>query len=243
MDPDWIVLMDDDGRPEPGVLERFQAECRSEAEAWLAAVYHPDGRICDINRPWVNPFWHRDVFWRTLTGKGRDGFHMSASDYDAPAPVEIDGGSFVGLFVSREGMKKAGYPDGRLFVYGEDVLFTLGLSKAGGRVLFDPALRFEHDYSTTSEADRRFRPLWKSYYLHRNLLLVYRVAAGWLFWPALLIVLPGWILKTRDHRGERWRFLTLTLRAIRDGLLKRTRIPHDRVRAWSGDGTLGGPGD
>ncbi|WP_260107659.1 hypothetical protein [Phaeobacter inhibens] len=58
------------------------------------------------------------------------------------------------------------------------------------------------------------------YYHHRNLLLLYRQAAGWLFWPVLLLILPKWILKVRHHPGVRWAYLRLTWLAVRDGLLR-----------------------
>ena len=232
-DPDWIVVMDDDARPEPGALARFHAADRSGAEAWAAAVYHPDGRICDINRPSINPFWHREVLIRMLGGAGRDGFHLGPSDYAAVEPRDIDGTSFVGLFVSRAAIGRVGFPDGRLFLYGDDVLYTLGLTRAGGRIRFDPALRFEHDFSTMTETDRRFRPLWKSYYHYRNLLMVYRMAAGAFFWPALAVVLPKWLLKVRHHSGERRAYLRLLAKAVGHGLSRNTDVAHDQVVAWA----------
>ena len=232
-DPDWVVVMDDDARPEPGALAAFHGRDRSRAEAWAAAVYHPDGRICDMNRPSINPFWHREVLWRTLMGRGRDGFHLGRADYDGTELREIDGTSFVGFFISRKGIARAGFPDGRLFLYGDDVLYTLGLSHAGGRILFDPGLRFEHDFSTMSDADKRFRPLWKSYYHYRNLLMVYRLCSGWLF----VLVGPAaalkWLSKVRHHGGERRAFLGYVLRALRDGVLGRTGVSHDRVVDWA----------
>ena len=142
-DPDWMVVMDDDARPAPGALAAFHAEDRSGAEAWGAAVFHPgpERRVCDMNRPAINPFWHRDVMWRTLTGQGRDGFHMGPADFAPDAPKrDVDVLSFVGFFVSRAAITRVGYPDGRLFIYGDDTLYTLGLARAGGRLVFDPAL-------------------------------------------------------------------------------------------------------
>ncbi|ANT63807.1 hypothetical protein AYJ57_25370 (plasmid) [Salipiger sp. CCB-MM3] len=231
-DPDWVLVMDDDGRPEPGTLELFHAEDRACAEAWAAAVYHPDGRICDMNRPWLNPFWHHGVFLRTIFGKGRDGFHLGREEYEAGRCCDIDGTSFVGLFVSRAAIARGGYPDGSLFIYGDDVLYTLGITKAGGRIVFDPTLRFEHDFSSMTEADRRFSPLWKSYYHYRNLLMVYRLVSG----PFFVFVLPAvtfkWLFKIRFHGGERRAFLSYLLRALRDGLLRRTEVGHAEVMNW-----------
>ena len=234
--PAWLVLMDDDARPEPGALKAFCARARDHAEGWAAAVYHPDGRICDINRPSINPFWHREVFWRTALGGGRGAFHLGPEDFAADSDRAVDGTSFVGFFISRAGVERVGYPDPRLFLYGDDVLYTLELSKAGGEIRFDPNIRFEHDFSTISASEKRFRPIWKSYYHHRNLLLVYKMAAGWLFWPALLVVVPKWLSKLRHHKGERVVFLKLILRAVRDGLRGHTDVPHRRVLRWSSDG-------
>ena len=233
-DPDWILVMDDDARPAPGALAAFHAAPRGGAEAWAAAVYHPDGRICDMNRPSINPFWHREVLWRTLRGQGRDGFHIGAREYAAAGPCGIDGASFVGLYLSRAAIARVGYPDGRLFIYGEDALYTLGLTHAGGRILFDPNLRFEHDFSTMTDTDRRFRPLWKSYYHYRNLLMVYRLASGGVFWLVLPAAGVKWLLKMRHHSGERAAFTGLVLRALRDGMLNRTDVPHAKVLAWAG---------
>ncbi|MCM2563861.1 glycosyltransferase [Lutimaribacter sp. EGI FJ00015] len=234
-DPDWLVVMDDDSRPTPGTLETFQAADRSTAEAWAAAVYlpGPDKQICDMNRPAVNPFWHRRILWRTLLGRGRDGFHLGPADYAPDAgPRAVDSASFVGLFISRAAVARAGYPDGQLFIYGDDTLYTLTLSRAGGRILFDPSLVFEHDFSTHSETDKRFRPLWKSYYHYRNLLMVYRLCSGRLF----VLVAPAaalkWLLKVRHHSGERRAFLGYVTRALRDGILRRTDVSHDTVKGW-----------
>ncbi len=238
-DPDWLVVMDDDARPDIGALATFHSKDRTGYAAWGAAVRHPDGRICDINRPSINPFWNRAAFVRTALGGGREGFHLSEKDYQATAVRRVDAASFVGLFVSRAAINRVGYPDGRLFVYGDDVLYTLGLTAAGGRIAFDPGVRFEHDFSTIATGQKRFHPLWKCYYHHRNLLLVYRQAAGVMFWPALLIILPKWLSKLRHYPGERRMFLKLLGLAVRDGLIQRTGVDHDAILRLSDSGYRG----
>jgi GT2 family glycosyltransferase len=226
-DPDWVVVMDDDGRPQSGAFAAFHELDLQDWDAIAAAVYYPDGTICDMNRPSRNPFWHGSVFLKTvLRLGGRGGFHLTPDDYSAKTPRPIDITSFVGFFISRAGIVRAGYPDPDLFVYGDDGIYTLKLRKQGGRIAFEPRVKFEHDCSTFSETDMRFRPMWKVYYYHRNLLMLYRRAAGLLFWPLLLVVVPKWLLKTRDHKGERVLFLRLLGRAIRDGLLERTGTDH-----------------
>lgn len=222
-DPDWLVVMDDDARPEPGALAAFHDLAPIQWDGIAAAVYFPDGQICEMNRPSRNPFWHLREFLRTAFGGGRSGFHLDPSAYEGAAQA-IDVTSFVGFFISRAGVQRIGYPDGGLFLYGDDGLYTLGLRKAGGTIGFEPSVRFEHDCSTfgTHTQRGRFVPLWKVYFYHRNLLLLYKMAAGWLFWPALAVVLPKWLLKARAHQGERGTFLRLLALAVADGLRGRT---------------------
>jgi GT2 family glycosyltransferase len=233
--PDWVVLMDDDARPAPGALAAFQTMDRDGWDALAAAVYHPGGKICDINRPSLNPFWHPrrflDTFLGVFKGKARDGFHLTAEAYAGQKIREIDVGSFVGLFLSRAAVERTGYPEGALFIYGDDVLYSLRMREAGNRIGFAPGVRFEHDFTTLQGPVQRFRPLWKAYYNHRNLLLVYRRAAGVLFWPALLLILPKWRRKARHYGEQRAVFERLLRLAIRDGLRGDLSRPHAEVVA------------
>lgn len=238
--PDWLVLMDDDGRPAKGGLAAFHGlemhqRPQDSWDAVASAVYFPAGGICEMNRPSRNPFWHRREFLRTLLGGGRSGFHVQPADYQGPG-MQIDVTSFVGFFISADAVRRIGYPDPDLFIYGDDGLYTLELTRAGGRIGFEPSVRFEHDLSTFVAKDGaegaqrgRFIPLWKVYYYHRNLLMLYRLAAGALFWPVLLVIVPKWLSKVRLHRGERRAFLRLLTRAIWDGLRQQRQISHRAV--------------
>lgn len=226
-DPDWILVMDDDARPQPGALQAFHALPDDKWDAIAAAVYFPNGEICEMNRPSRNPFWHWEEFWRTARG-GRGGFHLRPDCYDGPA-VEIDVTSFVGFFISRQAVERIGYPDKRLFIYGDDGLYTLGLRKAGGRIGFEPGIRFDHDLTTFDGQRGRFKPMWKAYYYHRNLLMLYRMAAGWLFWPALAVIVPKWLSKRRDHPGDEAIFDRLIRKAIRDGLRRDVSATHREI--------------
>lgn len=225
-DPGWIVVMDDDARPEPGALEAFAAMDRRGWDALAAAVRYPGGGICPMNRPLRNPF---------RRGARGGGGHLGPDAYAAGAPVQaVDGASFVGLFLSRGAIARAGYPDGALFLYADDGLYTLGLTQGGGRLGFAPALGFEHDCSTLAPGSGRFRPLWKTYYYHRNMVLLYRRMAGPWFWAVLPLVLAKWALKLRHHPGERRAFLRLLRHAVADGIAGRTARPHGQVLALAG---------
>ena len=229
MDPDWVVVMDDDGRPDLGALAAFHQADLNDWDMVAAAVRYPDGVICEMNRPSRNPFWSRKTFWSTAQ-YGRSGFHIDHEHYaDGMAPVQVDVSSFVGLFISRNSIDLIGYPDPSLFVYGEDGLYTLSASQAGLRIGFFPDIRFTHDCTTFIARDRAFAETWKAYYYHRNLLKLYRAAAGLWFWPALGLILPKWIWRIARQPHARGRFALIMALAIWDGLRGITGRDHDRV--------------
>ena len=62
--PDWLVVMDDDGRPAPGALAAFPALPVHDdpARAWAgvaAAVYFPTRGLFAMTRPSPHPYWPR----------------------------------------------------------------------------------------------------------------------------------------------------------------------------------------
>ncbi|MFA3920798.1 glycosyltransferase family 2 protein [Ruegeria hyattellae] len=234
LDPDWLVVMDDDACPTPGALALFHAHPRADDTAFAAAVYFPDGRICEMNRPSRNPFWSPALFLRSLV-RGRDGYHIPRSAYDADTPCPIDLTSFVGLFLPRRIIDEIGYPEPGLFLYGDDVIYTLTLRRRGWNILFDPALRFEHDFSTFQALGPQvIRPLWKVYYYCRNRLLMYRAAAPLLFWLLLPLLGLKWHLAVGRYGAEKSLYLRLLRRALRDAAARNTDLCHDEVLALAG---------
>lgn len=227
-DPDWVVVMDDDARPAPGALTAFHQAKLTGWEAVAAAVYYPDGRICEINRPALNPLRGPMAVLRFLP-TGRDAAHLGAEAFEAP-PQPVDWASFVGLFLSREAIARAGFPDPRYFIYSDDVQYTLDLTEAGGRLGFFPQIRFEHDCSSLSLGSaRRLTPLWKSYYYHRNQILLYRRLAGGWVWLLLPVLLMKWLMKLPYHKGAGREFLRLYGWAVLDGLRRDFGRSHDRI--------------
>lgn len=230
----WLALMDDDARPCPGTLEAFRATPREEVGGWLGAVLTPDGEVADMNRPWRNPFRSPTILIRSLL-RGRSGFHLSRAAILGDRVRRVDGGSFVGTFLSRAALRAGPPPDARMFLYGDDVLYTLGLSAAGIRMLFDPALVFEHDIETFSGVHRTFHPLWKTYYFHRNQTLIYRQAAGpVLRWPVTALRYLQWRGRARFYGHRRATYMRLVDLAVRDALSGRLDRPHGEVLALAG---------
>lgn len=224
--PSWLVLMDDDGRPTAGTLETFRDLDHGDWDAVAAAVYYPDGRICEMNRPSVNPFWSLRTFGKTVL-RWRNGYHIPYSDYDSPGPRPIDLTSFVGFFLRADVVRAAGYPNPALFLYGDDVIYTLGLRRDGFRIAFDPRLPFDHDCATfENDAHRAFRPLWKVYYAYRNSLMMYHMATGPLFWMLVPLLWVKWYRAADRYGDDRATYLKLYRAAMGDGIRGRTTRSH-----------------
>lgn len=231
--PDWLVCFDDDARPAPGALKAFiEHEGLESFDSAAAAVYYPDGSICEMNRPSWNPFWHKRKLLKTivglLTGRSRQGFHMPHSHYHESEPVAVDSSSFVGFFASAEMVRRVGLPEGRLFIYADDMIYTLKITRAGGRHRFLPHIHFIHDCSTFQDKVRTYAPLWKAFYWYRNGVCLYRVAAGNWFPLVLPVKLLSWLLSVR-HYDDKGRYLSLCWLAVRDALRRDFSRSHSEI--------------
>jgi len=222
-DPDWIVLMDDDAWPEPGALERFRQDVSSNDEsigAVAAAVFYPSGDLCEMNRPSRNPFWNVSLLAKTLITGSRRGFHLNDAAFAPDAGQRhIDVASFVGYFVHRSAIEKAGFPEGGLFIYGDDVLYSLRLRRAGVNIVLMPSVRFTHDCGTMGQGFI-YRPLWKIYYHCRNGVSIAREAAGPIVFPLALTyyTLVWWRRSLFYAPEERKVYRKLMWKGLRDGL-------------------------
>lgn len=230
--PDWLVCFDDDARPEEGAFAAFLQQDLSGVDSAAAAVYYPDGRICEMNRPSWNPFWHPELLCRTvlgmLSGRSRQGFHVSDEHYGMALPMDIDSSSFVGCFVRSDAVNRVGLPRGELFIYGDDVIYTLSLRKSGSRHVFLPNVRFQHDCGVQLHAPKAISPLWKAYYTYRNGLEMYRIAAGWWFPLVAPVKVASWLLAAR-HYDDKRRYLSLCYLAIRDAVKRNFSRSHDEI--------------
>ena len=100
-------------------------------------------------------------------------------------------------------------------------------------------MRFEHDLTSFQGPGEvqngRLAPLWKVYYYHRNLLIMYRQAAGLWFWPVMLVILPKWLRKARLYDSDKQAFRRLIRCAICDGLRGRTTATLAEIKQLSGE--------
>lgn len=227
---DWLACFDDDAYPQPGSIACFRSlNLPADVAGLAAAVYLPDGRISEMNRPSHHPFSTPAATLRTLLLR-RTGFHVQNRDYLREEPMAIDFSSFVGCFLRVSAIReRLGLPRKDLFLYADDILYTHGIGRHGLKHCFAPMVRFTHDCATLQGQMDVYRPMWKVYYTYRNRLELFREVAGpWVFFPVAFVKLLSWLLKVR-HYEQPVTYLRLLALAWTDGLLRRFHRPHDEI--------------
>ena len=234
-DVDWLVCYDDDAYPCAGTIEAFRvAKIAPDVGAIAAAVLDAHGNVAEMNRPSLNPFTSFKFFVKTLLS-GRAGFHLPDEVFFKDTEILIDVSSFVGLFLRTDLLKtELGLPRGELFIYADDVLYTLKLRQLGYKNLFLSRLKFVHDCGSVQAGSAHFRhpfqPLWKVYYTYRNNIEVFRQISGFLFLPIFLLKLLNWIYCSRFYENKKVYFQFLGM-AVKHGLLKKYPYMQDTLAA------------
>jgi GT2 family glycosyltransferase len=230
---DWLVCYDDDAYPYPEALARFADLALGPDVAGVAAsVYFQDGSICPMNRPGLDIFRSPRALARALLRPG-SAVGLGDEAYRGHVPLPVCFSSFVGLFVRCDLVRGAlGLPRAELFVYRDDSLYTLALTKAGYKLLFVPDLCFVHDCSTSSADKRVYSPLWKAYYIIRNDLPFFREYAGAYFYTILPLLITKFLYSFYLY-DKPWLFLRLAFVAFFDGFEENFSRPHAEVLARS----------
>jgi GT2 family glycosyltransferase len=229
----WLVCFDDDAYPKPDMLKSFhKLDFDNSVGGVAAAVYLPDGKICEMNRPSINPF-RRGMLGVIKGFFNRSSYHVTDDDYkNIKAVKAVDFCSFVGCFIRISNIKRGlGYPDKDFFIYADDLVYTKGLNNLGKDLVFVPELVFLHDQERKNK--RSLLPLWRIFYYVRNNLLFYKGISGKLFYFVACYKLLVWLFKFRRY-GFNWRFYRVLFRAFIDGLCGDLKRSHAEVMKFSG---------
>lgn len=229
LDVDWLVCFDDDAWPENGAISKFrQLKLTNNMGAVTACVNLPSGKTSEMNRPGYSPFRSFSSFLRTALN-GSKGFHVADDEYKVGNMVPVDWCSFVGCFIKCSIIsEKVGYPRKELFLYGDDVMYTLSITAKGYSLLFVPDIVFYHDCETIDQGKKVYIPLWKAYYTYRNGLLMYRMMSGVLYPLIVFIKIILW-LSYLPHYGEKRRYLSVIFYAVKDGLFNNLSRSHPEI--------------
>lgn len=229
LDVDWICCFDDDAYPSENTISIFKRmHFPSEVGSVASAVYLANGEISEMNRPSYNPFWSLPRLLKSIL-RGREGYHIEYSHYQSNRCIKVDASSFVGFFVRSMVIRKVGLPMENLFIYGDDIIYTLRIRKNGYLHMFCPNLKFIHDCSTFKGKRGVYKPIWKAYYTYRNGIIMYREAAG-LFWIPLILIpkIISWIMMSKYYENRKL-YRKILFKALKDGLLKNLSTKHEDI--------------
>ena len=162
---DWIWVMDDDAIPMVDALQKLADSplmIRNDVYGLASSVVEQDGSILLI---------HRRLFdFKKVKEKPVDA-NKYGDEY-----FQVDTASFVGLLISRTGVKEVGLPLKDLFIYFDDTEYSLRLRQKG-MIFTVPASKVVHPrmWAHPRKSMRMRQPLtWRAYYSIRNGIYTYR---------------------------------------------------------------------
>lgn len=81
--------------------------------------------------------------------------------------TQIDTCSFVGPLISKKAVDGIGFPDGTLFIYGDDTEYIYRIRQKFDVFLIKKAVMYHKDPPQTNVSEQ-WNGWWKEYYLYRN---------------------------------------------------------------------------
>jgi GT2 family glycosyltransferase len=153
---DWVLLLNNDAAAEPGLVEALQRAAAARPDAGLLAckLVSWDGR---------------DVQYAGAAFDARVGYSGRIATGDGGGLRDVGRADGAALAVSRVAAERAGLLDERLFMYVEDVDWSLRVRRAGFAVVFVPDARVRHKGSGSSGGGASTTNL---YYDTRNTIVV-----------------------------------------------------------------------
>lgn len=157
LNPDWIMLADDDAYPAVNMIEEFvkfvSSHNTNNTAAICAEVLRTDGSI-DTS--------HRSRY-HLVKGLFYERTRSLNEDYDNEW-FDIDLLSYVGCFLKKEALINVGLVNPDYFIYSDDSEHSLRLKKYGN-IICVPAIKIIHDEQFAKRTDNI---TWKDYYGYRN---------------------------------------------------------------------------
>lgn len=166
---DWVVMMDDDGRPcdEYTIHELFNYGEKIKAEGIAEGKLFVNSLVICGDR---------------LTSKIGDLYTISEAEAEAKDGVLVGAAHpFNGTMVSRPLIKEIGYPNKEYFIKGDEVDYKQRAFDAGAFIVTVLASKYYHPYVPTEEkvlfgykVPVCVEAPWKEYYTARNLTYTYK---------------------------------------------------------------------
>lgn len=160
LNPDWILLADDDAYLYPDALEKFYMFIESNEQINFVAV---GAAVLDRNGQYALHHRKRRVI--------QYGFKYSEQmstirDYEKPY-FDIDSFSYVGIIINVNVLREVGYDNPNYFIYYDDTEHSIRIREQG-RILCVPSIRIKHDEGFEDVKMKNICITWRLYYLVRN---------------------------------------------------------------------------
>jgi len=203
---DWIWAMDDDTIPAGDALEKLimASELDSRFGVLCSHVKWTDGRPNQMNVP---------VF-----GESKLGEHPTL--YADSGVLLLKHCSFVSMFISKEAVKRCGYPIKEFFIWADDVEYS---SRIGEKFLVGFVSDSIVEHKTLSNDIHMIRDVdparaSRFYYFARNWIYLRKRTMGWKRWISVFHFI-AWMFREAILRNKnRFTFLRHILRGTISGI-------------------------
>ncbi|HVC85849.1 MAG TPA: glycosyltransferase family 2 protein [Gaiellaceae bacterium] len=152
---DWVLLLNNDAVAEPGLYDALALAASARPDAGLLACTIVDERGA--------------VQYAGASFNARFGYSGRVRTVPPRGPADVGRADGAALAVSRAAVERAGYLDERLFLYVEDVDWSLRIRAAGFAVVVVPGALVRHQGSAASGGSASTVNL---YYDTRNTIVV-----------------------------------------------------------------------
>jgi GT2 family glycosyltransferase len=156
---EWVLLLNNDATIEAGAVEALAA----------AAAVRPDAGVlaCKVLFADSDRLWYAGAGFDPYLGRSR---HERFGEHDRPDALrDTTRATGAAMAVSREAIEAAGLLDEELFLYAEDLEWSLRIRSAGFAVVYAPGARVRHRVSAAAGGAGSPTTL---YYETRNMLAV-----------------------------------------------------------------------
>jgi len=137
---EWVLLVNNDALVEPGLIDALTAAAAARPDAGVLA--------CKVLFADSDRVWYAGAGFDPILGRSR---HEGFGEPDAPgALTDTRRATGAAMAVSRAAIEAAGLLDEELFLYAEDLEWSLRIADAGFAVVYVPEAKVRHHVSASS---------------------------------------------------------------------------------------------
>jgi GT2 family glycosyltransferase len=196
---DWVLLLNSDAVAEPGLADALARAAESRPDAGLLAC-----TILEMNGTTVQ--------YAGASFNARFGYSGRVSTTVPGALIDVDRADGAALAVSRAAVERAGPLDESLFMYVEDVEWSLRIRAAGFAVVLVPDARVRHKGSASTGGSASTTNL---YYDTRNTIVVAERHAPGARLPRRAVIVGAHLVLALSH-ASRLRAMRAVIAGWRD---------------------------